>query len=204
METVRVGYNKAGVNHQKYIDLTRTEMSIYHLFKTKIKENVLELGFGNGRPIAEDLINSGFDYLGIDLSTTQVNLAQSLHPKSRQRFKEAEMLEFCKTSAPSSFGGVVAMFSIFHLPRVRHLELLVEIQRILKPDAPFLFTCHLSNWEGTEDDWLGADQMYWSNFPVDWYLKTLDSLGMTFVSMYRNVTTFIDHEETQYFVLYTK
>ena len=71
-------------------------------------------------------------------------------------------------------GGIVALFSIFHLPRTLHVTLFTEIRRVLLPSAPLLFTCHPSSWEGFEPDWMGANEMFWSNFSHKWYLQTLE------------------------------
>lgn len=201
---VREGYNRAAVRHQDELDLSRTEMWIYKDFKGKLIGNVVELGFGNGRPIAEDLLNDGCDYLGIDISEKQVELARSYFPQHKERFIQSEMLEFCREQKDNSIGGVVSMFAIFHLPRKYHLELFVELLRILKPSAPLLFTCHPSNWEGTEKEWLEAPEMFWSNFSNRWYQLTLTELGFTFVSSYRKVTKFNGLDEIQYFLLFTK
>ncbi len=164
----------------------------------------MELGFGNGKPIAENLIQNGFDYVGIDISDRQVELARSYFPKHKERFEQGEMLQFCKKADAESFGGVISMFAIFHLPRIYHLELFCEIQRILKNGAPVLFTCHNSVWEGMEENWLGAPQMFWSNFLNRWYELTLRELGFTFVASYRKVVQFTGKDETQYFILFVK
>jgi len=186
------------------IDLSRTKLGIYSEFKRKIPGNVLELGFGNGKPIAEDLLESGFEYIGIDISERQLELAGANLPKCRKSFIRAEMLDYCKNEEPDSVGGTIAMFSIFHLPREKHVELFSEIQRILKHGAPLLFTCHPSNWEGVENDWMEAPEMFWSNFSNRWYKLTLTELGYTFISAYRKITVFNNMEEIQYFLLFVK
>ena len=84
---VESGYDKAAINHQHQIDLTRAELAIYTEFKGLIQESVLELGSGDGRPIAQDLLQSGINYIGIDLSSKQVELARKNNPGFEDRFK---------------------------------------------------------------------------------------------------------------------
>ncbi|MHA2032289.1 MAG: class I SAM-dependent methyltransferase [Candidatus Kariarchaeaceae archaeon] len=202
-DIVRKGYDKASHLHQFETDQTRTNLAIYQEFKTQLLEGpVVELGFGDGSPIGIDLLNSGYNYQGIDISESQVELARSKFPQYTDNFNQGEMLDYCHNQKSNSLGGLVSMFAIFHIPRYVHVELFIEILRILKPGAPLLFTCHPSTWEGTEENWLGAPKMYWSNFSNKWYDLTLQELGFVFMMQFRKVTAFNEKEEIQYFMLY--
>ena len=206
IDEVRRGYNNAADSLQHLVDQDRSSNPIYQHFKTMIQKEykIVELGCGNGLPIGKDLLESGFYYLGNDLSDSQIELARDKNPDYRDNFKQGEMFSFCKDSKNNSLGGLVSMFATFHIPRINHAELFFEILRILKPGAPILFTCHPEGWEGIQFDWLSAKEMYWSHFSYSWYDKTLRELGFEFVSSYRTVTEFNEKDETRYFVLFRK
>ncbi|MHA2169337.1 MAG: class I SAM-dependent methyltransferase [Candidatus Kariarchaeaceae archaeon] len=202
-DIVRKGYDKASHQHQFETDQTRTKLAIYQEFKALLLDGpVVELGFGDGSPIGIDLLDSGYDYQGIDISESQVKLARSKFPQYIDNFNQGEMIDYCYNQKDNSLGGLVSMFAIFHIPRSAHVELFSEILRILKSGAPLMFTCHPSTWEGTEENWLGARKMYWSNFSNKWYDLTLRELGFVFVMQFRKVTIFNKMEEIQYFMLF--
>jgi tRNA G46 methylase TrmB len=47
---------------------------------------LLELGFGDGTPLGKRYIENGFDYLGIELSDKQIELAHKKMPSYKERF----------------------------------------------------------------------------------------------------------------------
>ena len=206
IDEIRLGYNKAAENYQHLVDQNRSSIPIYQDFKRMILKEwkVVELGCGDGLPIGRDLIDSDYNYQGIDLSDSQIVLARNKNPNHKENFKQDEMFSFCRDTENNSLGGLVSMFAIFHLPRIHHVELFTEILRILKPGAPIMFTCHPNGWEGTQSDWLSAPEMYWSHFSYSWYDKTLRELGFEFVSSYRTVTEFNEKDEIRYFMLFRK
>ena len=78
---------------------------------------------------------------------------------------------------PSTFDAVVAIYSVFHLPREKHAALFRRIHRWLKPDGHLLCTLSHHNEAGyTEDDFHGVT-MYWSNYSLDEYREMLTEIG---------------------------
>ena len=71
------------------------------------------------------------------------------------------MLEFCQQSNEDQYGGIVSLHSIFHLPRQLHFDLFLEIKRILRPNAPLLFSVPETADEGSFNEWFGT-KMWWS------------------------------------------
>jgi SAM-dependent methyltransferase len=93
------------------------------------KSRVLDLGCGSGVPVARELARRGHDVVGIDGSARQVSLARS--NVSDAHFIHADMARV--EVAPSSFDAVAAFYSITHIPRDEHAELLQRIASWLKP-----------------------------------------------------------------------
>ena len=66
--------------------------------------------------------------------------------------------------APDSFDAVVAFYSLTHLPRAHHADLLARIVEWVRPGGLVLMTMGAADNPGSvEDDWLGAP-MYFSHF----------------------------------------
>lgn len=114
------------------------------------------------------------------------------------------MTDWCKKQKDSSISGLVALFSIFHLPRSQHVELLTHMSRILSDGAPLLFTTPLNASEGLQERWLGNSEMYWSSFSGEWYEVTCTDLGLEFVGKSKEVKDFIGEKETTIYLLFRK
>ncbi|MCJ1294911.1 hypothetical protein MMC34_006470 [Xylographa carneopallida] len=101
--------------------------------------SVLELGCGCGIPVTQKLLSHpSFSITANDLSSTQLALARaSLLPDSpgpahgRLTLLEGDMLAL--DFPPATFNAVVGMYSIFHLPRAKQVEMLHKIVAWLTP-----------------------------------------------------------------------
>jgi SAM-dependent methyltransferase len=134
---------------------------------------LLDLGCGAGVPVTRWLA-ARRPVTGVDLSSRQLELARQHVPTAT--FVQADMtaVDF----PPSSFGGVVAMHSIIHVPREEHLPLLQRIHRWLRPGGRFLATWPVSAWEGDDPNWLGwGAPMWWSHFDGATNLELLRRAG---------------------------
>ena len=111
------------------------------------------------------------------------------------------MLDFCQQSNEDQYGGIIALHSIFHLPRQLHLDLFLEIKRILKPNAPLLFSVPETADKGSIGEWFGT-KMWWSSFSHNWYKKTMYELGFQPIVSYREKTLFLKKEEINWYLLF--
>ena len=141
--------------------------------RLKPGSSVLDVGCGAGIPVARHLAET-FDVTGIDISSSMIALARKNVPSAR--FVHADVVE---TEFPEgSFDAIVSYYSIFHIPRQEHRELLRRFARWLRPGGLLLFTV-AKNDDGpgyTEDDFFG-ETMYWSNFGPSTYRKLLADSG---------------------------
>lgn len=135
--------------------------------------SVLDLGCGNGVPVARWLTANGFRVTGVDFSTRQIERARALIPDAE--FLQADMTEV--SFEPETFDAVVAFYSIIHVPLEEHPEVLRNIASWLKPDAFALLILGHTAGTGSEDDWLGAP-MYWSHADEATYLAWLPVAGL--------------------------
>ena len=129
---------------------------------------VLDVGCGAGVPIAESLAKR-HRVTGVDVSREMVALARRNVPAGNFICADVTSISF----NPASFAGVVAICSIFHLPRAEHPEFFRRVHRWLRPGGYLLCTLsHRSEAGYTEADFFGAT-MYWSNYGLGEYLATL-------------------------------
>jgi ubiquinone/menaquinone biosynthesis C-methylase UbiE len=140
--------------------------------------SVLELGCGAGVPCTQILASrKNTSVTANDISEAQIALAKELLPQSVNLIQGDMMeLEF----GHKQFDAVLAMYSIFHLPRDEQTVILRRIFDWLKPGGQLL-----ANFSGTEfetasnQSWLGGTQgaMHWSGWGRAETLRLLKDLG---------------------------
>lgn len=125
---------------------------------------VVDLGCGNGVPVARELSRLGFDVVVVDVSPVQVEWARSLVPEASFLCADMTSVELSR----ASFDAVIAFWSIIHVPIDQQPVLLDQIVNWLTPGAWFMATVGWHAWTGVEHDWLGVPggTMYWSH--TDW------------------------------------
>lgn len=140
--------------------------------------DILELGSGSGVPVAQAL-SSRSNYLGVDLSAAQVAMATERVPEATFVAADMSTLEYPN----DSFDGIIALYSIIHLPLEKQPDLFRRIGRWLRPGGFFLGTLGLNPWTGTEEDWLGVEgaTMYWSHADAETYRIWLREAGLRVV-----------------------
>ncbi|MBN1484351.1 MAG: class I SAM-dependent methyltransferase [Chloroflexia bacterium] len=135
---------------------------------------ILELGCGNGIPVARRLA-SRYAYTGVDLSPVQVERARQLVPEGT--FLCTDMAELdCDTG---SLDAILSFYTIIHLPLEEQPGLFRRMYHWLRPGGCLLATVGHEAWSGTEQDWLGVPggMMYWSHADQATYERWLGEAG---------------------------
>ncbi|MGI8784347.1 MAG: class I SAM-dependent DNA methyltransferase [Acidobacteriota bacterium] len=104
---------------------------------------VLDLGCGNGIPISELLVRSGFELFGIDSSEEMIARFQRTCPGAHVQCASIRDSDFFG----AVFDGVVAWGVLFHLSPSDQEEAIAKVSRALTPGGRFLFTA--GDQEGT-------------------------------------------------------
>ncbi|MFC0006295.1 class I SAM-dependent DNA methyltransferase [Micromonospora siamensis] len=94
---------------------------------------VAEIGCGTGR-ITAHLRDLGLDIFGVDLSPGMVEVARKRHPELR--FAVGSMTDLSLTDG--GLAGLVAWYSIIHLPPETLPEVFAEFHRVLAPGGRLL------------------------------------------------------------------
>jgi SAM-dependent methyltransferase len=162
-QIVAQGYDHIAEYHSQWASRTRAEerqrYTAFVLEQLPPGASVLELGCGVGLPTTLALAQR-FQVTGIDLSARHIVLAQRNVPHAT--FVQGDMTKL--SFSPASFDAVVAFYSIIHVPREEHPDLLRSIATWLKPGGLFVAAMGATDVEAQfSPDWLGAP-MYWSHF----------------------------------------
>jgi len=138
---------------------------------------VLDLGCGCGVPDASQL-SERFRVVGVDLSERQIARARRLVPTARFQRADMTTLEF----PGASFGAVVCLYALIHVPLPEQEPLLARIRRWIVPGGWLILVTGHEAFEGTEEDWLGSGApMYWSHADASTYRRWLEELGFELV-----------------------
>lgn len=142
-EAVAAGYNATADLYLDFICNNRLDEQKYYIniFLNSLPERaaVLDLGCGCGIPHTKALAQK-FDVTGIDISERQIQMARENVPGCQ--FINADIL--AHSFAEASFDGILAFYSLFHIPRADHLTVLKRIYTWLRP-AGFFVGCFLAN-----------------------------------------------------------
>jgi predicted SAM-dependent methyltransferase len=77
----------------------------------------------------------------------------------------------------NSFDGIIAFYSVFHLPRNQHLKVFQNVFNWLRSDGVFVVTLGSTDCEEYfAENWLGA-KMFWSHFDKKINLDLIGDAG---------------------------
>jgi SAM-dependent methyltransferase len=117
-----------------------------------------DLGCGPGH-VARFVDQRGVHVSGVDLSPVMVEWAQRLNPEIE--FRQGDMLSL--DFEDGVWDGVIAFYSIIHIPRSRVAHALGEMKRVLRPGGLLLLAFHVG------DDVLHLDEWWGQNVSVDFF-----------------------------------
>ena len=121
--------------------------------------DLLELGCGAGEPVTRRL-SELHRVVAVDVSSRQLELAGRHAPRAELVLADMFELSF----EPGSFDAVVAFYSLTHVPRTHHADLVGRIVDWLRPGGLILLTMGARDDPGSvQEDWLGVP-MYFSHF----------------------------------------
>jgi len=131
---------------------------------------VCDLGCGPGH-VARYLRDREVDVFGIDLSPGMVRQARRLSPEIE--FTQGNMLAL--EVEAHAWAGIVAFYSIIHIPREEAVNALREMRRVLRPGGLLLLAFHLGDKVIHLDEWWGAqvsaDFIFFRRSEMEEYLK---------------------------------
>lgn len=138
--------------------------------------HLMDLGCGTGEHVTA-LLAGHFDVLGVDISPRSIELARARVPDAA--YIVADMTEL--DVEPASVAVVTAFFSLIHVPRAEHADMLKRIAGWLQPGGTLVITMGTTQEDSYADDWLGAP-MYWSHWDRTTNEQLVADAGLDIVS----------------------
>jgi ubiquinone/menaquinone biosynthesis C-methylase UbiE len=127
---------------------------------------VADVGCGPGR-VTVLLSRLGLDAFGIDLPPGMLALARQNYPELR--FEEGSMLDL--QLPEGSLGGVLAYYSIIHIPWGQRAELFAEFCRVLAPGGVLMLVFQVGDERAQRTDYDGTA------IELDFYRQQPDEVG---------------------------
>jgi SAM-dependent methyltransferase len=162
IDATRTSYDTVA---QSYADLVRDalvaapfERGVLEIFAELVRTRgggpVADVGCGPG-PITAHLYRLGLDAFGIDLSPGMIAVARREHPGLRFEVGSMTGLEI----AGGALGGLLAWFSLIHVPDEDVPAVLAEFHRVLRPGGVALLAFHAGEGSRHKTEGYGGHPM---------------------------------------------
>ena len=152
LRAVKVAYDKICAEYARRSfqpdEEEPAEHQILNLFLKQVEEKVCDVGCGPGHNTCyvRDL---GMSVMGVDLSAGMVAEARRRNPGIE--FLQASMYHLPVGNA--SWGAILALHSIIHIPRGEVISVLQEFNRVLRPGGMLLLAFYLGEKTLTRLSW---------------------------------------------------
>lgn len=169
LQLARESYDVLAVEHTEFVrwdptlaslPLDRALLGVFaEWVRTASGAPALDVGCGSGR-ITRILADMGLDVSGVDLSPEMIRLAQRLYPDLR--FSTGSMLTLDVDDA--SLGGLLAYYSIIHVPWEHRPAVFREFHRVLVPAGVLMLAFQIGDEIRRHDEIDGAKIPPWIGY----------------------------------------
>jgi ubiquinone/menaquinone biosynthesis C-methylase UbiE len=153
-DATRAGYNRVAAEYARLYgdDLAHKPLERHMLaaFMADAPGRLCDLGCGPGQ-VAAYLHAQGRAVVGVDLADQMVEEARQLHPDIP--FIQADMRQL--PFGDATLAGIVAFYSLIHIPPAEISAVLREARRVLAPQGEILIGFHVGQEIRHFDAWLG-------------------------------------------------
>jgi len=111
------------------------------------KQEVLDLGCGDGVPVCRFFVEQGHDVTGVDFSAAMIALARERVPQAR--FLQMNILDV--DFAADSLDLVTSFYALFHLRKPDQVKVFNNMRRFLKTGGYAYFTLAGKAYTGREE-----------------------------------------------------
>ncbi|CCH35673.1 methyltransferase domain-containing protein [Actinosynnema sp. NPDC047251] len=137
LDATRTSYDKVAVSYEEllrdHLATNAADRAVLGMFAEYTTGQVADVGCGPGR-ITAHLASLGLDAFGVDLSPGMVEVARERHRGLRFEVGSMTGLDL----PDGALGGVVAWYSVIHVPPELHPEVFAGFFRVLAPGGHLL------------------------------------------------------------------
>lgn len=173
-QVVAQGYNRAAQAYGRLENETewpRTRWLKKLLDRLPPEAHVLDLGCGFGVPTDVEIAKN-HKVTGVDISQAQIDQAHQNVPAGHFICTDAASVRF----AAATFAAVVCFYTLEHLPREDHQQLLQDIFTWLQPGGYLLISTEAEEVEGIISEWLGVP-MFFSSYDPETIKRFIQETG---------------------------
>jgi SAM-dependent methyltransferase len=173
LDATRDSYDATVVEYVEMIDghlethpLEQALLSVFaELIRGGGNRRVADVGCGPGR-LTTFLSQVGLDAFGIDLSPGMIAHARRTYPELR--FEVGSMLDL--DLADASLGGLLAWYSVIHVPWERRPDVFAEFHRVLAPGGRLMLAFQVGH------DKHHRDEVFGKKINCDWHRQQPDEI----------------------------
>jgi SAM-dependent methyltransferase len=165
----RAGYDAMAVEYAARFaggSLAPWDRAMLTAFAEVVSGPVADVGCGPGADTAY-LDGLGVDVFGIDLSPRTVELTRERHPGLRFEVGSMTAIDV----PDGALGGVVALYSIIHVPADHMPGVFAEFHRVLRPGGHLMLSFQVG------DDIRHRDEAFGRRISVDWHRQQPDTIA---------------------------
>ena len=146
-----------------------------------LQSNILDLGCGSGKPIADYLIQNGHVITGIDSSNTMIAMVQQNFPQQDFPHHQWIQADMRTVNLPKKFQGILAWNSFFHLTPNDQRAMFQQFAKFAVQGTVLMFTSGPSAGEAIGD--MFGEALYHASLSQDEYRQLLSEHGFEVVNM---------------------
>ncbi|OTH00210.1 class I SAM-dependent methyltransferase [Acinetobacter sp. ANC 4973] len=137
---------------------------------------ILDLGCGSGKPIADYLIQHDHKIIGVDSSDVMIEMARQNFPEQRWLQADMRTVEF-----DQKFNAILAWDSFFHLTPNDQRQMFSQFTRFAQQGTALMFSSGPSHGEAIGD--LFGDALYHASLAPEEYTALLNDHGFQVIKM---------------------
>ena len=145
------------------------------------KSNILDLGCGSGKPIAQYFIEKGYDLTGVDASDCMITMAQQNFPQHSFPNLHWIQADMRTLELDQKFQGMIAWDSFFHLRSDDQRAMFQQFTKFSEQGTALMFTSGPAHGEAVGD--LFGDALYHASLSLEGYRELFQIYGFEEVLM---------------------
>ncbi len=139
--------------------------------------NILDLGCGSGVPFDLYLVQRGFRVTGVDFVQKHIDTARREVPEAIFILGDISTPDV----GDQAFDAILSLYTIFHIPREDHRDLILSMNRMLNEVGMILITMGTTREDETQvGDFIGSE-MAWSSYSLEENLELVEDCGFEIV-----------------------